>query len=59
VGVVTVTGDGGDILLEAALDAGADDVAAAPEDNAWEVSACCDDSQAEPTAFDHMPAGYV
>jgi transcriptional/translational regulatory protein YebC/TACO1 len=42
-------------LLEAALDAGADDVAAAPEDNAWEVSACCDDSRAEPTAFDHTP----
>jgi transcriptional/translational regulatory protein YebC/TACO1 len=55
VGVVTVTGDGGDVLLEAALDAGADDVAAAPEDNAWEVSACRDNSLAEPSAFDHMP----
>jgi hypothetical protein len=35
--VVTVTGEGGDALLEAALEAGADDVAAAPEDGAWEV----------------------
>jgi transcriptional/translational regulatory protein YebC/TACO1 len=42
-GVVTVIGDGGDALLEAALDAGAEDVAPAPEDGAWEVSriACC------------------
>ena len=39
VGVVTVTGEGGDALLEASLDAGADDVAAAPEDGAWEVIA--------------------
>ncbi len=58
-GVVTVTGEGGDILLEAALDAGADDVAAAPEDGAWEASACCDDFRAELTAFDHMLAGRV
>jgi hypothetical protein len=40
VGVVTVTGDGGDTLLEAALDAGAEDVAPAPEDGAWEVRLC-------------------
>ena len=39
VGVVTVTGEGGDALLEASLDAGADDVTAAPEDGDWEVLA--------------------
>lgn len=36
-GVITVTGEGGDSLLEAALEAGADDVVPAPEDGAWEV----------------------